>query len=170
MASSECLPARLNPLAEKTCFYQVPVSLWWHGQDPLLRLHDIAAVIRCCMISMKNILRADAYPVISLCALRNDECPRRPSKPERLPVHGRCAERETRQVGPEVGPTPAISSCIPTGMHGPTCIFWVNLTPFPLRALRRVRYCVEVQKVDLSAVNRTPSGVLPVKRQSSPRW
>jgi hypothetical protein len=23
--------------------------------------------------------------------------------------------------------------CIPTGMHGPTCIFWANLTPFSLQ-------------------------------------
>ena len=27
----------------------------------------------------------------------------------------------------------AFSSCIPTGMHGPTCIFWANLTPFSLQ-------------------------------------
>jgi hypothetical protein len=27
-------------------------------------------------------------------------------------------------------------SCIPTGMHGPTCIFWANLTPFSLQGLR----------------------------------
>ena len=24
-------------------------------------------------------------------------------------------------------------SCIPTGLHGPTCIFWANLTPFALQ-------------------------------------
>jgi hypothetical protein len=30
---------------------------------------------------------------------------------------------------PEVGPTSAFYSCVPTGMHGPTCIFWGNLTP-----------------------------------------
>jgi hypothetical protein len=28
-------------------------------------------------------------------------------------------------------------SCTPAGMHGPTCIFWANLTPFSLKA--RVR-------------------------------
>jgi hypothetical protein len=38
-----------------------------------------------------------------------------------------------RQVGPEVGPTSACSSCIPTGMHGPACIVWANLTPFLLK-------------------------------------
>ena len=43
-------------------------------------------------------------------------------------------EREGRQVGPEVGPTSAFYSCVPTGMHGPTCIFWANLTAFSLRA------------------------------------
>ena len=34
------------------------------------------------------------------------------------------------QVGPEVGPTPAFSRCVPTGMHGPTCIVWAKLTAF----------------------------------------
>jgi hypothetical protein len=28
-----------------------------------------------------------------------------------------------------VGPISALSSCIPAGMHGPTCIFWADLTP-----------------------------------------
>jgi hypothetical protein len=41
-------------------------------------------------------------------------------------------KRERRQVGPEVGPTSAFYSCIPTIMCGPTCIFWANLTPFSL--------------------------------------
>ena len=27
-----------------------------------------------------------------------------------------------------------LCSCIPTGIHGPTCIFWANLTPFSLEA------------------------------------
>jgi hypothetical protein len=40
--------------------------------------------------------------------------------------------RERDQVGPAVGPTSAFSSCIPTGMRGPTRIFWANLTPFSL--------------------------------------
>jgi hypothetical protein len=30
-------------------------------------------------------------------------------------------------------------SCVPTGMHGPTCIFWANLTPFALPAAQRAR-------------------------------
>jgi hypothetical protein len=46
--------------------------------------------------------------------------------------------RKTRQVGLEVGPTSAFYRCIPTGMHGPTCIFWANLTPFSLKHLLRV--------------------------------
>jgi hypothetical protein len=36
------------------------------------------------------------------------------------------SKRERRQVGPEVGPTSASSRCIPTGMHGPACIFWAT--------------------------------------------
>jgi len=39
---------------------------------------------------------------------------------------------ESRHVGPEVGPNPAFYRCVPTGMHGPTCILWVNLTAFSL--------------------------------------
>jgi hypothetical protein len=38
------------------------------------------------------------------------------------------------RVGPKNRPTSAVYSCIPTGMHVPTCIFWVNLTPFSLTA------------------------------------
>jgi hypothetical protein len=37
------------------------------------------------------------------------------------------------QFGPEVGPTSALYSCFATGMHGPTCIFWADLTAFSLQ-------------------------------------
>jgi ectoine hydroxylase-related dioxygenase (phytanoyl-CoA dioxygenase family) len=40
-----------------------------------------------------------------------------------LPVGCPWKEREKRLVGPQVGPTSAFCSCIPTGMRGPTCIF-----------------------------------------------
>jgi hypothetical protein len=33
-------------------------------------------------------------------------------------------------IRPRSWPTSAFCSCIPTGMHGPTCIFWTILTPF----------------------------------------
>jgi hypothetical protein len=46
--------------------------------------------------------------------------------------------RKTPEIGPEVGPTLVFHSCVPTGMDGPTCIFWANLTPFsPQRTLER---------------------------------
>ena len=41
---------------------------------------------------------------------------------------GAASEKDT-QVGPEVGPTSAFYSHIPTGMRGPTCIVWADLTP-----------------------------------------
>ena len=41
-------------------------------------------------------------------------------------------KRQRCHVSPGVGPTSASYACIPTGMHGPTCIFWTNLTPFSL--------------------------------------
>ena len=40
--------------------------------------------------------------------------------------------RRGRRVGPEFGPTPALSGWIPTGMHGPTFICWASLTPSSL--------------------------------------
>ena len=36
------------------------------------------------------------------------------------------------------GPTSAFHSCIPTGMHGPTRIFWASLTPLSLAERRGV--------------------------------
>jgi hypothetical protein len=41
-------------------------------------------------------------------------------------------ERQVRKTPcrPEVGLASAFHRCIPTGMHGPTCIFWANLIPF----------------------------------------
>jgi hypothetical protein len=38
-----------------------------------------------------------------------------------------------RQVGSEVGATSAFCTRISIGMHGPTCIFWANLTPSSLQ-------------------------------------
>jgi hypothetical protein len=51
---------------------------------------------------------------------------------------------QLKQVDAEVRKTPSwprswanfiLHSCIPTGMHGPTCIFSANLTPFSLEDL-----------------------------------
>jgi hypothetical protein len=32
-----------------------------------------------------------------------------------------------------LGQFPPRSSCIPAGMHGPTCVFWASLTAFALQ-------------------------------------
>ena len=49
-------------------------------------------------------------------------------------IMGNCFQvRKTPRVGPEIGPTSAFYSCILTGMHGPACIFWANLTPSSLQ-------------------------------------
>ena len=45
---------------------------------------------------------------------------------------GSSPSEKDAKVGPEVGSTSAFSSCIPTGIHGPTCIFCANLPPFSL--------------------------------------
>jgi hypothetical protein len=60
---------------------------------------------------------------------------RRPAGHGRLPLVLLLGDRQQseKDVGPEVGPTSAFFSCIPAGMHGPTCIFWANLTPFPVQ-------------------------------------
>ena len=39
-----------------------------------------------------------------------------------------------KQIRALVGPTAAFYRGVPTGMHGPTCIFWATLTPFSLQA------------------------------------
>ena len=49
--------------------------------------------------------------------------------------------RKAAKLAQKVGPTYAFYSCIPTGMHGPTCIFWANLTPFS----RKVQYVHDTQ-------------------------
>ena len=46
-------------------------------------------------------------------------------------------EKDTTQVVPEVGPTSTFYRCITTGMHGPTSIFWANLTPVLLMGAPR---------------------------------
>ena len=48
--------------------------------------------------------------------------------------HGRCAGGlSEKDAVSEVGPTPDFcTSCILTGMHGQTCIFWADLTPCSL--------------------------------------
>ena len=56
--------------------------------------------------------------------------------------------RKTRD-GPEVGPTSVFYSCFPTGMHGPTYIFWANLTPLSLQA-----YAVWLRDVPLNDTTR----------------
>jgi hypothetical protein len=61
--------------------------------------------------------------------------------PKRIGSSRPSPECERRRVGPELGPTPAFHSRIPTGVRGPTCVFWAGLTPlFTLRAagLRRL--------------------------------
>ena len=87
--------------------------------------------------------------------LRRPGRPRRPLCHRRRPgrrrgpaLRGLRSEKEGCQVGPEVGPTKyptsASYSCILTGRtHGPTCIFWANLTPLSLEALlgRPLLYC-----------------------------
>jgi hypothetical protein len=83
----------------------------------------------------------------------NMDAPRPPLSPgphTPLPLHGhkfppgaaagrgeaevsRNLQCERYQVGLEFGPTSALDSRVPTGMYGPTCIFWANLTtPFSL--------------------------------------
>ena len=40
--------------------------------------------------------------------------------------HGRQVRTATK-LAQKLGPTSVFYRCIPTGMHGPTCIFWANL-------------------------------------------
>jgi hypothetical protein len=44
--------------------------------------------------------------------------------------------------------TSAFYSCIRTGMHRPTCMFWANLTPFSMRQVRRAQGCEQARRRD----------------------
>lgn len=41
---------------------------------------------------------------------------------------GQVRKAPSSQAGPEAGPTSAFYSCVPTGVQGPTCTVWTNLT------------------------------------------
>ena len=84
MGFPECLPTRLNPLAEGTCFSQVDILV-----------ADEAEATR---VAKKYLSENDAV-----------------------------SAQKSGQLQP-------FYRCIPTGMHGPTCIFWANLTPFSLQS------------------------------------
>ena len=92
------------------------------------------------------------------------------------------SEQAAIEVGPDVGPTSAFHSTIPTGMHGPTRIFWAKLPPFsPVRPhsreaarglavasgtghLRRLLYLLFSEKCGASpapAPRRAPSAAPP---------
>ena len=45
-----------------------------------------------------------------------------------------CASEKHTQLAQKLAQLQPVYGCIPTGMHGPTCIFRANLTPFPLGA------------------------------------
>jgi hypothetical protein len=48
-----------------------------------------------------------------------------------------CSEKDTKlaQNLGQLQPFTAVFVVFPTGMHGPTCVFWANLTPFSRVAL-----------------------------------
>jgi hypothetical protein len=51
-------------------------------------------------------------------------------------IYDELSEKDAK-LAQNVGPTSALSSCIPTGnMHGPTCIVWATLTLFALGTFR----------------------------------
>jgi hypothetical protein len=81
------------------------------------------------------------------------------------------SEKDTMQVGPEVGPTSAFYGCIPFGMHGPTCIFWANLTPFSLKPAPRKICLVGLASPLRQRLRRPPTQApsLRQRRNPSPR-
>ena len=68
--------------------------------------------------------------------------------------------RKMPNIGPEIGPTSALYSRNCTGMHGPTCIFWANLTPVSLPKLRRSRDAPALRRSGKHAA----AGDLPQRR------
>jgi hypothetical protein len=56
------------------------------------------------------------------------------TRPMRFSVNEYMSSAYAKVSASEVGPTSAFHSCVSTGMHGPTYIFWANLTPFALKS------------------------------------
>ena len=54
-------------------------------------------------------------------------------------------------------------SCIPSGMHGPTCIFWANLTPFSLQ-LEEDNWNEEMKNNPVSHAAPNPEPIWPSAR------
>ena len=55
-----------------------------------------------------------------------------------MPALWRCVQamsagEKDAESAQKLGQLQPFSSCIPTAMHGPTCIVWADLTPFSLR-------------------------------------
>jgi hypothetical protein len=65
----------------------------------------------------------------------------------------------------QVKGTSAFYSCIPTGMPGPTCIFWTNLTPFPLQKHQRSPR-LSAEEVMQRAGSNTPCPLPPAAPES----
>jgi hypothetical protein len=67
------------------------------------------------------------------------------------------------KLAQKLGETSVFSSCIPAGMHGPTCIFWANLTPFSLAAIWGIMLFFMGQcgyQVDEGGAGITPQPIL----------
>jgi hypothetical protein len=83
-----------------------------------LRSSTLSALITC---ALPNVF---PHPIRQVHAAAHGEAPCRRADRERR----RCYSRACHQV--RKTPTSAFYSCIPTGVHGPSGIFWANLTPF----------------------------------------
>jgi hypothetical protein len=47
-----------------------------------------------------------------------------------LSLHPPVASEKVAKLVQKLGQLPPFGGCIPTGMYGPTCVFWASLTPF----------------------------------------
>ena len=105
MAYSECIPTRLNPLAERACFFQV-VSI---PGSPTMRWHrdDRELFPRAIVGEEKHLPVHGTIVYIPLIDL----------SPEKGSVEFAFGTQVRKT------PTSAFSSCIPTGMHGQLASF-----------------------------------------------
>jgi hypothetical protein len=100
--------------------------------------------------SSSTLILSSSHPRLPAFAIRRRDSPyeaqsgrarttcNRLGEPVYALLGGRTKVRKTRHVG-QLGPTSAFCRCLPTRMHGPTCIFWANLTLVVLAKGARAR-------------------------------
>jgi hypothetical protein len=62
-----------------------------------------------------------------------------------LTDQARALSEKDAKLAQKLGQLQSFYRCIPTGMDGPTCIFWANITPFSRR-------CVDIESAEIAVL------------------